>query len=68
MTANPDEGVTTALIDKLLDAPVDADDTLLLCVLNHTAMPSLLALSGCSERLRRAVAPVLAKAEEERLK
>ena len=54
-----------ALLDALLDESVDDGTTLLACVCVCCGPPSLLALTRCSTRLRRAVAAPLQQAEQQ---
>ena len=53
-----------ALLDALLDESVDDGTTLLSCVCVCCSPPSLLTLTRCSTRLRRAVAAPLQQAEQ----
>ena len=52
-----------ALLDMLLNEPVDNDSSLLACVCVCCGPPSLLALTRCSTRLQQAVAAPLLQAE-----
>ena len=53
-----------AMLDALLDESVDDGTTLLSCVCVCCSPPSLLTLTRCSTRLRRAVAAPLQQAEQ----
>ena len=53
-----------ALLDALFDESVDDGTTLLSCVCVCCSPPSLLTLTRCSTRLRRAVAAPLQQAEQ----
>ena len=53
-----------ALLDALFDESVDDGTTLLSCVCVCCSPPSLLSLTRCSTRLRRAVAAPLQQAEQ----